>query len=260
MCWITIILKVYSRLLCATIDTPTEEVTGTFTNTSKIRLFQVKLADYIDFFNYLQNHLNEAELKRSQKYHFKKDEHRFVICRALLKISLAAHVGLSVDEITIAAGQNKKPYLPSHPKVFFNVSHTNKYALIAISDALVGVDVEKIDREYDYSEVVPTVFNDTDSHKIAFAVDKPYTFFKLWTRKEAVVKATGKGIGENFKEIPASDGKHILPSALLSNVQNLSVLSFNMGNDHLASVALEGTKDSYETIHFSKLPQVDSAI
>ncbi len=256
MYWTIITQKVYSRLFCENIDTPLEDANYTVTNTSKIKLYKIKLPDYFHLVERFKIYLNEIELNRSQKYHFDKDRNRFIICRALLKISLADHVGISVDKIVIAIDAHKKPYLPSHPNVFFNVSHTHKYALIAIGKTLVGVDIEKIDWDYDYSEAVTTVFNSTDRHKLGLAIDKKHTFFKYWTRKEAIVKATGKGIGDNFKQIPASDGMHTLPPELLSNVQNLSVLSFDIDKEYLASVAIEGVASDFKTLHFSKLPLI----
>ncbi len=246
---------VLSNLFCENIDTPLEEVNHRFTNKSKIKLYKIKLPDYFKLVQRFKNYLCEIELNRSQKYHFEKDRNRFIICRALLKISLAEHVGLPVGNIVIAIDTDKKPYLPSHPKVFFNVSHTRKYALIAIGEVLVGVDIEKVDQVYDYSETIPTVFNTTDTNTLALAIDKKRTFFKYWTRKEAIVKATGKGIGDNFKQIPASDGMHTIPSELLANIHNITVFSFDIDEDYIASVALEGEIES-NTMYFSKLPPI----
>ena len=246
---------VLSNLYCKNINTPLEEVNHRFTNKSKIKVYKIKLPDYFNLINRFKNHLCEIELNRSQKYHFEKDRNRFIICRVWLKIALAEHVGLPVGKIVIAIDDNKKPYLPSHPKVFFNVSHAREYALIAIGEVLIGVDIEKVDRDYDYSEAIPTVFNTTDTNTFSLAIDKKRTFFKYWTRKEAIVKATGIGIGDNFKQIPASDGMHTLPSELLANIHNITVYSFDIDQDYIASVALEGEIES-NTIYFSKLPSI----
>lgn len=254
--YLTIIIQiVYSSLFCGNINTPTENVNNSFSNGSKLKLYKVKLSDYLEAIDTLASLLTELEVERSQKYHFEKDKNRFIICRALLKISLAAHVKLPVSKLTIAIDSNKKPYLPSFPKLFFNVSHTATYALIAISEVLVGIDIEKIDREFDYSEAARTVFNNKDVAKMIQAEDQKQTFFTYWTRKEAIVKAIGTGITKNFREIPARDGEHKVLETYLSKTKKITVLSFNLEVDYMASIAIEGPTVP-KSLYFSPLPRI----
>ncbi len=243
----------YSRLFCGNVDTPLEDINVSPANKSEIKLYKIKLSAYQGLVSKLLHHLDETELKRAQKYHFEKDSNSFIIRRALLKIALAEYIGLQIDQITITKHQNKKPYLSSHPSIFFNVSHTKEYALIVIASVSVGVDVEKIDIENDYSDTIKHIFNKTDRDILTATRNQKRTFFTFWTRKEAIVKATGKGISDDFIKIPARDGEHKLKSKLIGDFPYLLVLSFSFDEQFIGSVAFVTNKKNIKQLQFSTL-------
>ena len=245
-----------SKLFCGTLETPRVNDALDAQNEMGLKLFKIELSGYYGRVSQLENYLTSTELQRAKRYHFEKDRNRFIICRSILKILLAEQIGLEVYEISIDIHPNKKPYLSSHPSVFFNVSHAGEYALIAIGKNIVGVDVEKVDQDYDYSETIPHIFNKTEIDILSATTDLKRTFFKFWTRKEAIVKATGIGISDDFAQIPASDGLHVLESELLGNIPNLLVLSFDLDEHYIGSVAFEGKNKDVKTLHFSPLPSI----
>ncbi|WP_047245796.1 4'-phosphopantetheinyl transferase family protein [Maribacter thermophilus] len=252
------IQKTKSRLFCGTVETPIDITTTISENKSEIKLFKIKLSDFYDRSPDLEIYLDKVELQRSQKYHFKKDRNRFIICRSFLKLLLAEYTKLDISQIHIDIHQNKKPYLRSHPSVFFNVSHTNDYGLIAIGNNAVGIDVEKIDRENDFTETIPYIFNKNEVLALESATDKQKLFYKFWTRKEAIVKATGKGIEDDFRQIPSSEGHHLVTSQLLADITDLTVLSFDINEEYIGAVAYEGNHEDIVSLQFSPLPSISS--
>src|SRR5690606_2936693 len=114
---------------------------------------------------------------------------------------------------------NKKPYLTSHPSIFFNVSHAGDYALIAIAKYPIGIDVEFINKNFDYKEILPNIFNKIEIDEINLNQSNHHTFYKYWTRKEAIVKAIGKGIDNDIIKIPVTDGVHSVPSTLMGDFE-----------------------------------------
>ena len=222
---------------------------------SGLKLFKIRLSSYYDLAPQLIQYLNAAELQRAQKYHFEKDSNQFIICRTLLKFILAQHTGLHIDSINIEIDTNKKPYLSSNKTICFNVSHAADFAIIAVSSHAVGVDLEYLNTNFDYSEILPSVFNSLEIKSVSNADHQLYTFYKFWTRKEAIVKATGQGLSDHLTQIPATDGYHAVASKLLNGFKDLKVLSFNLNEDHVASIALNCKKTNFDKLLIYNLPE-----
>ncbi|UWX56077.1 hypothetical protein NYZ99_07150 [Maribacter litopenaei] len=88
--------------------------------------------------------MDNEERLRAGRYHFDADRNRFIISRSFLKILLAKEIGLNATEVKIEKNSFDKPYLPSHPSLYFNISHSGDFILIIIGDKKVGIDIEKI--------------------------------------------------------------------------------------------------------------------
>ena len=110
---------VNSKLFCGTAQIPFENSTNSTDIKSSIKLFKIRLPNFYDIVSRLENYLTCEELQRAQRYHFEKDKNRFIICRSILKFLLSEHIGIAISEIRIDIHSNKKPYLASHPSVFF---------------------------------------------------------------------------------------------------------------------------------------------
>ena len=253
--WTTIIQTVYSKLFCGSAQIFSyENLVHIADYNPGFNLFKIKLSNYQAQVSRLTRYLDEHELKRSLRYHLPQDAHRFIICRSLLKILLSVETELSINEIFIQIDQDKKPYLSADPSIFFNVSHSGDYALIAIGKKQLGIDVEKIQREHDFSEIFPSVFNSIEEAIIYRAEDIDKQFLRFWTRKEAIVKASGKGINDDFVKIPVTDGIHVIESRIIGNISELAVLSFDVDEQHLGAIAFAGTLiDAMPKLHFSNI-------
>lgn len=100
---------------------------------------------------------------------------------------LLREAGLSPE--TIARGEHGKPELPGGPK--FSLSHhSGKYAVLAVSDMEVGVDIEPVT---DRKPIIPRRFLRPDELEWLGEEPSPERFARLWTRLEAALKADGRG-------------------------------------------------------------------
>ncbi|MDE6105574.1 MAG: 4'-phosphopantetheinyl transferase superfamily protein [Bacteroidales bacterium] len=119
------------------------------------------------------------------------------IGRKLLLRGLQTEYGLSeIPEISF--GTFGKPYFKSHPDIHFNISHCDKAVVCALSDSVVGVDVEAI-RPFD-REMAEYVSAPEELEAILASTDPALAFTLLWTRKESYSKLTGQGL-DTPKEI-----------------------------------------------------------
>lgn len=123
-------------------------------------------------------------------YRFEKDKK--LSCGAYLLLKKL----LSEKNITKAAfktGKYGKAYISDHENIYFNLSHSGKMVLCAISDREVGVDVEYIDREIDLN-IAKNYFYNSEYESIINAENKSEEFFKYWVLKESYMKYTGLGM------------------------------------------------------------------
>jgi len=91
---------------------------------------------------------------------------------------------------TILRDSYGKPYLDGNP-FYFNVSHTQDYAFIGISQTPIGVDIEKVLEERVISDT--PLMSESEHQVIKNAPDKADAFFSFWCAKEALLKARGTG-------------------------------------------------------------------
>ena len=94
-----------------------------------------------------------------------------------------------VFEYELIKGQNGKPYLKGNP-LYFNLSHTEGFCVVCISDSEVGVDCEKIDYNF-ASKIVgfsKRYFHESELNLLENNDYSPKTFFEIWTKKEAYIK------------------------------------------------------------------------
>ena len=143
----------------------------------------------------LESCLSSAERARAAKFKFERDRRRFIVARARLREELAARLGVSARQVEFAYGDNGKPRL-ANQALQFSVSHCDDVALFAFSpDAEVGVDIEAIRPVREADAIAVQFFSPLEHAGYAALAprDRLLGFFRVWTRKEAYVKALGVG-------------------------------------------------------------------
>ncbi|MFP2994594.1 4'-phosphopantetheinyl transferase superfamily protein [Spongiivirga sp. MCCC 1A20706] len=208
---------------------------------SRIKLLKICFSDYQHLVPKLKLVLDDIEINKANSYYHVKDSEHYVICRGLLKIYLARFLNTPSSRIRISYLENGKPYLKNHNKINFNVSHSKEVAILAFSDVKIGVDVEFIDNEFTFEEILNTVFSAEETNVILKSKNSTKTFYNLWTRKEAIIKATGNGIDDRLPAIPVTDGTHRLDLSVSFLKSDLEVISFQ-DNHYMYSIAYEADK------------------
>ena len=142
--------------------------------------------------------LDPEERARAKRFRVDAPRRRFIITRGSLRVLLGAHLDVAPARLSFAAGEHGKPSLvvdgrPS--KVGFNVSHTEDRGLIAIGEGAMGVDIEFLGREADFDGVSKVVFTAVEQAALQAksGQDRVALFYRLWTQKEALIKARGSG-------------------------------------------------------------------
>ncbi|WP_047546323.1 4'-phosphopantetheinyl transferase family protein [Psychroserpens sp. Hel_I_66] len=249
-----------SEIFCGNIEIIIKDFQTLPEDKLDLKLFKIQLSSYVHLVSELTSVLNLEELKRANSFHFEKDKNRFIICRSILKFLLSKFTKISLSQIEIRKDTNNKPYIISYEVIHFNVSHSEDFVIIAIDKQPIGVDLEFLNKSFDFSEILPSVFNKIEIDNILNSENKPHTFFTYWTRKEAVVKATGKGMTDHVIQIPALDGLHSVNPKLIEGFEDLNVLSFDINKDYVGSIASSKDLTKNSQIQVYDLPKTIEAL
>ena len=104
-----------------------------------------------------------------------------------------------VQDRTIICGENGKPYLKSG-EFFFNISDCDGQLVCAVSDKEIGIDIQKICEK-------PRVARKICQPQELEQIKTPEDFTRIWTLKEAFVKANGAGLGYGLQNVDTTSLK-----------------------------------------------------
>lgn len=148
-----------------------------------------------------RNLLSADELARADRYKVEHARRNFTACRAALRLVLGQYLNCPPRQIVFHYGDNGKPELlqdgPADGTLSFNASHSGAWGLVAIAaTGRLGVDIEQCRPLRDMDQLAQTSFSAAElaSYDAADADRKIEVFYNGWTRKEAFIKATGKGL------------------------------------------------------------------
>lgn len=118
------------------------------------------------------------------------------------------------DKTPVVRGEHGKPSLAEHPEIKYNMSHADGIAVCLVSDRECGVDCEGV-RPY-RPNVVRRSFSESEKLLIENADEnqRDLLFFRLWTLKEAYVKAIGIGISYPLNTVEFSLSGNTITSSV----------------------------------------------
>lgn len=156
--------------------------------------------------------LSRDEQQRAQRFVRSQDQGKYVQVRGTLRCLLGQYLQTSGKVLYFDYGNYGKPQLIAscNPlNLQFNVSHSHELAVIAITQTTaVGVDIEQVNPQAKYINISQRFFSAAE-HEILLQqpVERQCrTFFQLWTRKEACVKAMGGSIAHALNQINVAQG------------------------------------------------------
>ena len=149
---------------------------------------------------YMQSLLVGDEILRAKKFFFEEDRRRYIISRGFLRIILGRYLDIEPKELCFSYNSYNKPLLEGTflgDYIRFNLSHSGDLILYAITlGREVGVDIEKISFNENADDIVDRFFSEEEKEDFRHLSHdlRQEAFFKCWTRKEAYIKARGKGM------------------------------------------------------------------
>lgn len=152
----------------------------------------------------LEASLSDAERTRAARFRFQTDKLGFVAARGVLRDLLGRYLQVDPAVIQFQYGPWGKPGLADNSDLQFNLSHSGDILLIGLAwRRLVGVDVEVHRNNVEFDQIAARFFHPTECEVLMQVpeADRAAVFYACWSRKEAYMKATGRGFSfpsENF--------------------------------------------------------------
>lgn len=190
--------------------------------------------------------LDRYEWERAERFHFTGDRERFLARRTRLREILGTYLGEHPAEIAYEIGPKGKPAVEG---CSFNLSHSGTYAVLGISQGRdLGVDLEYVLADHDPGLLLPAL---TPEERSALGDgDLVMEILKIWTRKEALVKAIGVGLAvtpNRLSSFAGTDGVVIDPRVDHDDRWALASLDAPFG--YVAAIAAAGARPVAVDIH-----------
>lgn len=194
------------------------------------------------------NTLHQTRAEGLNRYKMPEDRVRGLGAGLLLERGLEDYMGrtghkpLAKDAqgryiIEYAYGPQGKPSLKEYPDIYFSLSHSGTVAVLAVADAEVGIDVQKMLGYKD--KIAKRFYHAKEQAYLAAVTDekaKEELFYKIWSCKEGYIKYTGKGMSEELAGFYANESLSGIYSDTGEKLAGCQVLICGADNCQMAVV------------------------
>ncbi len=148
---------------------------------------------------------------------------------------------LEDQDAEVLYNEKGKPYIKGAQKdQFISVTTTGSVLICVLSDKPVGVDGEHLVRfgptnKTDYIAIAERFFTEEEAEYVREGNGDPLRFVRVWVRKEAYVKLTGKGVSD-FLNFSVSDGEKLLTRINGIPIKKFTI-SFPGSSEYLFAIA-----------------------
>lgn len=212
-----------------------------------------------DLAPHLMGLLSDQERCQQGRFHFEKDQHRYLMTRALVRTVLSRYAPIAPTDWIFENNEYGRPKIVNqHPLATyldFNVSHSDGLVVLIVStDRMVGIDTESTARHAPL-DVADRFFS---PHEVQSLYRLPnekqaFRFWELWTFKESYIKARGMGLSlplEQFSiELTGESRVSIAFDGIADKPDAWQLWQYRPDPHHLVALCLERT--GTEPVEFS---------
>jgi 4'-phosphopantetheinyl transferase len=177
-----------------------------------VDVWNVDLLQPISVVDAMRAWLDDDEIRAAASRRDDVLRNRYVVAHGAVRAILAARLGIEPGAVTISRScarcgdpTHGRPELAGAGDLSFSLSHSESLALVAVvSGARVGVDVE-IERPRSRLDALAARVLSAEEHAKWLDAEPParvHAFLRLWTAKEAYLKAIGTGITQSLRDVP----------------------------------------------------------
>jgi len=199
--------------------------------------------------------LSSAEQQAAARFRFEADRERSLVARGGLRWILSAYCGVPPETLKFQVTSYGKPSLlgvAAAPE--FNVSHSGDYVLIGVTTGTpCGVDIERPNPRVKQKEIAGRYFCPKE---VEWLDRTRQGFLRLWTMKESIIKAVGRGLSIPLSDVDVTDvaeGKTSIMTLRTADLesQTLWLKELDIVEDYAAAVAIIGNEGRVNLFPFS---------
>jgi 4'-phosphopantetheinyl transferase len=194
--------------------------------------------------------LSKDEISRARRFHFEADQRRFTIARGCLRKLIGRYLKRDAHSIVFQTNEYGKPRLAGENDMplCFNISHSGEMAVMAFTYSReLGVDIELIRENIDHQSLSERFFSEAEATILKSLADEDRLkcFYETWTRKEAFIKAVGKGLSIPLDQFDVSVGVGVSPALVdvrydCANSSGWFMSEITLNESFAGAIAVEG--------------------
>lgn len=213
-----------------------------------IHLYRIELSGNEERIGQVKALLSDDEKKRAVRFVRQSDRDAFILSHGCLRTILSRYLDKEAHDLVFETNEHGKPHLAQLQRtadIHFNLSHSGGLALVGIClNDEIGVDIERIRSLSNMEGMARKVFSAREQQEFQSLPEgiKPEGFFNAWTRKEALIKAWGRGFRHPLQSFsvalnPEAVGETSVPDVVLEDESAWRVYSFLAAPGYFAAVA-----------------------
>jgi len=215
-------------------------------NKSEVHVYaSLSISEFYARQPYFLTLLDSDELETVRRFKIEKIKDNYIVAHGLLREALANYVHKAPEQLIFCKNEFGKPSLMDYPDLSFNMSHSADSLVIAVAQKCqLGIDVENYKQRDNLEGLVKKCFAPEEANYWQ-GLDKneqAKAFYQFWVKKEAFVKADGKGItlGLNQCVINPNDLSYFLrvPESC-GNADQWRIYSFSLSPETMLAVVLD---------------------
>jgi 4'-phosphopantetheinyl transferase len=159
--------------------------------------------------------LDAGEQARAARFRFERDREPYVVAHAVWRAVLGVCLGVDASDVNLGHTPAGQPFVVG-TELATSLSHSGSWVAIAVCAAqTVGVDIERSPSRLTLSDVMPSFCTAAEIAEVMplHPLLRESALLSLWTRKEALLKAFGTGLGEETARMKATTTAPVMPPA-----------------------------------------------
>ena len=202
------------------------------------------------------DHLSSVERDKARRFRSETARASFIACRAAVRSVLAGVLDCAAVDVPLVQDERGQPWLEGARDLRLSWSHSDGHVLIGWREGgPIGVDLECA-RPVAHDSLLTLAASERECALIRSLrePDRHEAFLRLWTVKEAVLKAIGLGVRGGLKAVAVSD-LLITGEVELDRVHHLAApyrVRLSRRDGHIAAVAIPDQSQSEQPESFPK--------